>query len=90
MVPGTYPRIGNASIDRVDNTKGYVPGNIVWVDKDVNMMKGRLGVAWFIELSHRIAQTTTEVMDGTTLLTFPQDIDGMSVRQYRRYQKRPN
>jgi hypothetical protein len=30
---------GTASIDRIDNTKGYVEGNIQWVHKDINRMK---------------------------------------------------
>ncbi len=30
---------GNASLDRIDNTKGYVAGNIQWVHKAINLMK---------------------------------------------------
>lgn len=30
---------GNASIDRIDNSLGYVVNNIRWVDKEVNLMK---------------------------------------------------
>lgn len=30
---------GNASLDRIDSSKGYVEGNVQWVHKDVNMMK---------------------------------------------------
>ena len=29
-----------ASIDRIDNNLGYIVGNIQWVHKDVNNMKG--------------------------------------------------
>ena len=28
-----------ASLDRIDSTKGYIPGNLWWVHKDVNLMK---------------------------------------------------
>ena len=28
-----------ASLDRIDNTKGYIEGNVQWVQKDINMMK---------------------------------------------------
>lgn len=29
----------NASLDRIDAAKGYVEGNLQWVDKDINYMK---------------------------------------------------
>jgi len=32
-------RDGTSSLDRIDNTKGYVEGNIQWVHKDINIMK---------------------------------------------------
>lgn len=33
---------GTASLDRIDSSKGYIPGNIQWVHKDINLMKGSL------------------------------------------------
>lgn len=30
---------GTASLDRIDSSKGYVPGNVQWVHKAVNIMK---------------------------------------------------
>lgn len=30
---------GTASLDRIDNAKGYIKGNLRWVHKDVNYMK---------------------------------------------------
>ena len=44
-----------ASLDRIDNLKGYVPGNIHWVHKDVNWMKGRFPLDRFIELCILVA-----------------------------------
>jgi hypothetical protein len=38
-----------ASIDRIDCQKGYIKGNVQWVHKDVNMMKGKLDDSEFIE-----------------------------------------
>lgn len=40
----TYPAFSgdvsaNASVDRIDSTKGYIVGNVQWVDKHVNIMK---------------------------------------------------
>ena len=37
-----------ASLDRIDRTKGYEPGNVQWVHKIVNDMKGTLKDADFI------------------------------------------
>lgn len=28
-----------ASLDRIDNTQGYIPGNVRWVHKRVNVMR---------------------------------------------------
>ena len=39
-----------ASFDRIDNSKGYEVGNIQWVHKEINMMRGTLSVDRFIEL----------------------------------------
>jgi hypothetical protein len=39
-----------AGIDRIDNNKGYVLGNVHWIHKTVNMMKGVLDLARFREL----------------------------------------
>lgn len=33
-------RDGTASLDRIDNTKGYTTDNIQWIHKDLNWMKG--------------------------------------------------
>jgi len=34
----------SASLDRINNSKGYVAGNVQWVHKDINIMKN---VLWF-------------------------------------------
>lgn len=44
-----------ASVDRKDNTKGYIPGNIWFVHKDINDMKGTLQVDEFIRWCERVA-----------------------------------
>ena len=43
------------SIDRIDSSKGYVEGNVQWVDKDVNNMKMNLTEETFIQLAKEIA-----------------------------------
>ena len=35
-------RNNTASLDRIDSTQGYVSGNVQWLHKDVNHMKGKL------------------------------------------------
>ena len=38
-----------ASLDRIDNSKGYIKGNVWWVHKTINRMKGVLSVDDFIK-----------------------------------------
>lgn len=40
---------GNASLDRIDSSKGYIEGNVQWVDKDINFMKKNISQEKFIE-----------------------------------------
>lgn len=40
----------SASLDRIDNTRGYVEGNVQWVHKDVNRMKWILTNDEFISI----------------------------------------
>lgn len=47
--------ISNASLDRIDNSIGYVEGNVQWVDKNVNLMRRTLGVREFVELCRLVA-----------------------------------
>lgn len=46
----------NMSIDRIDSNIGYEEGNIQWVDKRINMMKGSLSNKEFIELCTKVAE----------------------------------
>lgn len=45
----------DASVDRKDNTKGYVYGNVQWVHKDVNRMKTDFGHDYFVGMCRIIA-----------------------------------
>ena len=44
----------NASLDRVDSNKGYILGNIQWIHKDVNLMKGMFSQKRFIEVCNSV------------------------------------
>lgn len=44
-----------ASLDRIDNSKGYIEGNVQWVHKEINRMKGTLSDEEFIEFCTKVA-----------------------------------
>lgn len=48
-------KYNTASIDRIDNGKGYETGNIQWVHKHVNFMKRDHSVDYFIKLCTMVA-----------------------------------
>lgn len=39
-----------ASLDRIDNTKGYEIGNVQWVHKQVNIMRNKMPVDDFVQM----------------------------------------
>ena len=54
-VNGRAPNAVSASLDRIDNTKGYVAGNVQWLHKDINWMKGRFTQPRFLALCRAVA-----------------------------------
>lgn len=46
-----------ASLDRIDNTKGYIKNNVQWLHKDVNNMKHTFTEKYFIDLCKRIGSS---------------------------------
>lgn len=54
-----------ASLDRVDNAKGYEVGNVQWLHKDVNRLKGTFDQARVIELARAITQASVDRYDPT-------------------------
>lgn len=53
-----HPLETNASLDRIDSSKGYVEGNLQWVHKDVNKIKRDLDQALFLDWCQRISDHT--------------------------------
>lgn len=49
---------GTASLDRIDNTKGYVEGNVWWVHKDINIMKKDHSVEYFLKMCQNVVNST--------------------------------
>lgn len=45
---------GTASLDRIDPSKGYIEGNVQWVHKRVNMMKGNMQEQEFLDFCEAI------------------------------------
>jgi len=45
-----------ASLDRIDNNKGYIEGNVQWVIKKINYMKNTLSEKNFINLCNKISE----------------------------------
>lgn len=54
---GKYTKEKNeASLDRVDSSKGYIEGNVQWVHKDINHMKWDLTPERFIQLCKLVVE----------------------------------
>lgn len=46
----------DASVDRIDSARGYVPGNVQWVHKDINRMKLDFTEERFLTLCRRVVE----------------------------------
>ena len=49
-----FNRYTNASLDRIDSSRPYELGNVQWVHKKINMMKGPLKDAEFVSWCQRV------------------------------------
>lgn len=47
-------RIGTASLDRIDSSKGYIEGNVQWVHKIINNMKNSMTKQELVEWAKKI------------------------------------
>jgi hypothetical protein len=47
-----------ASLDRIDSSIGYVEGNVQWIYKPLNTMKGTLSNQEFIQLCKEVTLAT--------------------------------
>ena len=46
----------NASLDRIDSSKGYKENNVQWVLKDINRMKWQYNTDYFVKLCKLVAK----------------------------------
>lgn len=51
---------GTASLDRIDNTKGYIKGNVRWVHKDINFMRRTYSDKYFIDMCQKVVNNINE------------------------------
>ncbi len=56
-----YRNETSASLDRIDNNKGYIKGNVRWVLKDINMIRGSYSTEYFIKLCQAVADNSRQV-----------------------------
>ncbi len=58
-----YPnyRTQTASLDRIDNSKGYIEGNVQWVHKKVNELRGKFPVEEFKMWCKLISKNLEEI-----------------------------
>ncbi len=52
---------GNASLDRIDSTKGYTTDNIQWVHKDVNYMKQEYSQPYFVSMCKKVSMVFDKI-----------------------------
>lgn len=51
---------GTASLDRIDSSKGYVPGNVQWVHKIINVAKQNLSDTAYVEWCRKVVRTADD------------------------------
>lgn len=54
-------RDGNASLDRIDSSKGYIDGNVQWITKSLNKMKGKMSDFEFVKWCKLVANYNANV-----------------------------
>jgi hypothetical protein len=47
---------GNASLDRIDSSLGYIITNVQWIDKEVNYAKQEMTNEQFIKMCKKVTE----------------------------------
>lgn len=55
LVKNMFKKDSNASIDRIDSSKGYIYGNVEWVYKPINIIKNGLSKEDFISICKEVS-----------------------------------
>jgi predicted Zn-ribbon and HTH transcriptional regulator len=62
---------GNSSLDRINSSKGYVPGNVQWIDKKLQHVKTKLTDEEFISICQKVAaHQAQKIWNGNTPPSF--------------------
>ncbi len=56
---GNWNTSPTASLDRIDNTKGYYKDNVQWVHKHVNIMRNVFSIEYFLETCKRVVENAS-------------------------------
>jgi len=56
-------QLQTASLDRIDNSDGYVEGNVQWVHKDINVMKWAFSMEKFYFLCDLVLKNKTKYIE---------------------------
>lgn len=51
---GLYPNIEEASLDRIDSSKGYIEGNVQWVTQQANLSKHVMTMEQLYEFCRKV------------------------------------
>lgn len=63
LVISNDSKLNTASIDRIDNTKGYSVDNVRWVHKSINMMKRTYSDEYFVGWCKKVASKSGGLSD---------------------------
>lgn len=58
---GHWKGENTASLDRIDSNKGYIPGNVRWIHKNINWMKSDFSEEEFIQYCCLVADKSREL-----------------------------
>lgn len=64
----------NASLDRIDSSKGYIEGNVQWVHKDINRMKSNFNEQYFRTLCQKVEQYSPLDLSSIRQLEFRKNV----------------
>lgn len=78
----------SASLDRIDSSKGYVEGNVWWVNKKINQIKMDLNVEDFICICNIVANKNYR--DNKTIQKFSSKTDWIRLRYHKSRIKEKN
>jgi hypothetical protein len=62
--PIEFGKNSSASLDRINNSRGYIKGNVWWVHKKVNSIKNDMSLSEMYSWCEKILQNKQAVLEG--------------------------